>query len=182
MYKRQKEESIAVHCVLDNEEVGSGTKQGAASTFLKDTLRRINDSLGRSYEEYLMTLADSFMISADNAHALHPNYAEKADPVNRPLLNGGVVIKYNANQKYCTDAVSAARFKELCEKAGVKYQAFVNRSDVPGGSTLGNISNTQIPMNTVDIGLPQLAMHSPYETAGAEDTWSLIKVAEEFFA
>lgn len=182
MLSGKKEESIAVHCVLDNEEVGSGTKQGAASTFLKDTLRRINDSLGRSYEEYLMTLADSFMISADNAHALHPNYAEKADPVNRPLLNGGVVIKYNANQKYCTDAVSAARFKELCEKAGVKYQAFVNRSDVPGGSTLGNISNTQIPMNTVDIGLPQLAMHSPYETAGVEDTWSLIKVAEEFFA
>lgn len=182
MLSGKKEESIAVHCVLDNEEVGSRTKQGAASTFLKDTLRRINDSLGRSYEEYLMTLADSFMISADNAHALHPNYAEKADPVNRPLLNGGVVIKYNANQKYCTDAVSAARFKELCEKAGVKYQAFVNRSDVPGGSTLGNISNTQIPMNTVDIGLPQLAMHSPYETAGAEDTWSLIKVAEEFFA
>ena len=128
-----------------------------------------------------MTLADSFMISADNAHALHPNYIEKADPVNRPLPNGGIVIKYNANQKYCTDAVSAARFKDLCGRAGVKYQTFVNRSDVPGGSTLGNISNTQVPMNTVDIGLPQLAMHSPYETAGMEDTGSFIRVAEEFF-
>ena len=91
------------------------------------------------------------------------------------------MIKYNANQKYCTDAVSAARFKELCEKAGVKYQAFVNRSDVPGGSTLGNISNTQIPMNTVDIGLPQLAMHSPYETAGAKDTAYLVQFAKTFY-
>lgn len=181
MLAGKHEESIAVHGVLDNEEVGSGTKQGAASTFLKDTLRRINDGLGRTYEEYLMTLADSFMISADNAHALHPNYIEKADPVNRPLPNGGIVIKYNANQKYCTDAVSAAKFKDLCDRAGVKYQTFVNRSDVPGGSTLGNISNTQVPMNTVDIGLPQLAMHSPYETAGMEDTGSFIRVAEEFF-
>lgn len=181
MLAGKKEESIAVYCVLDNEEVGSGTKQGAASTFLKDTLRRINDGLGRTYEEYLMTLAGSFMISADNAHALHPNYIEKADPVNRPLPNGGIVIKYNANQKYCTDAVSAAKFKDLCDRAGVKYQTFVNRSDVPGGSTLGNISNTQVPMNTVDIGLPQLAMHSPYETAGVEDTGSFIRAAEEFF-
>lgn len=181
MLAGKHEESIAVHCVLDNEEVGSGTKQGAASTFLKDTLRRINDGLGRTYEEYLMTLAGSFMISADNAHALHPNYIEKADPVNRPLPNGGIVIKYNANQKYCTDAVSAAKFKDLCDRAGVKYQTFVNRSDVPGGSTLGNISNTQVPMNTVDIGLPQLAMHSPYETAGVEDTGSFIRVAKEFF-
>ena len=181
MLAGKHEESIAVHCVLDNEEVGSGTKQGAASTFLKDTLRRINDGLGRTYEEYLMTLAGSFMISADNAHALHPNYIEKADPVNRPLPNGGIVIKYNANQKYCTDAVSAAKFKDLCDRAGVKYQTFVNRSDVPGGSTLGNISNTQVPMNTVDIGLPQLAMHSPYETAGVEDTESFIRAAEEFF-
>ena len=181
MLAGKHEKSIAVHCVLDNEEVGSGTKQGAASTFLKDTLRRINDGLSRTYEEYLMTLAGSFMISADNAHALHPNYIEKADPVNRPLPNGGIVIKYNANQKYCTDAVSAAKFKDLCDRAGVKYQTFVNRSDVPGGSTLGNISNTQVPMNTVDIGLPQLAMHSPYETAGVEDTGSFIRAAEEFF-
>ena len=181
MLRGRKENCIAVHCVLDNEEVGSGTKQGAASTFLKDTLRRINDGLGRTYEEYLMTLADSFMISADNAHALHPNYTEKADPVNHPVINGGIVIKYNANQKYCTDAVSAAVFKDICKRTEVPCQTFVNRSDIPGGSTLGNISNTQVAMNTVDIGLPQLAMHSPYETAGTEDTWSLIKAATVFF-
>ena len=177
----EKKKSIAVHCVMDNEEVGSGTKQGAASTFLKDTLLRINSGLGRTYEEYLMSLADSFMISADNAHALHPNYTDMADPVNRPLLNKGIVIKYNANQKYCTDAVSAARFKELCNRAEVPNQTFVNRSDMAGGSTLGNISNTQVPVNTVDIGLPQLAMHSPYETAGVKDTLSLVKAAELFF-
>lgn len=177
----EKKKSIAVHCVMDNEEVGSGTKQGAASTFLKDTLLRINSGLGRTYEEYLMSLADSFMISADNAHALHPNYTDMTDPVNRPLLNKGIVIKYNANQKYCTDAVSAARFKDICTRAEVPFQSFVNRSDMAGGSTLGNISNTQVPVNTVDIGLPQLAMHSPYETAGVKDTYSLIKAAELFF-
>lgn len=180
--RAKKADCIAVHCVLDNEEVGSGTKQGAASTFLKDTLLRIHNGLGRTYEEYLMTLADSFMISADNAHALHPNYADMTDPVNHPLLNEGIVIKYNANQKYCTDAVSAAFFKDLCDRAEVPYQTFVNRSDMAGGSTLGNISNTQVPMNTVDIGLPQLSMHSPYETAGVKDTSYFIKVAEEFFA
>ncbi|MDO4340684.1 MAG: M18 family aminopeptidase [Eubacteriales bacterium] len=177
----QRKESIAVYCVLDNEEVGSSTKQGAASTFLKDTLLRLNGSLGRSYEEYLMTLAGSFMISADNAHAMHPNYVEKADPVNRPVINQGIVIKYNANQKYCTDGVSAAYFKQLCEKAEAPYQTFVNRSDVAGGSTLGNISNTQAAMNTVDIGLPQLSMHSAFETAGVKDTWYLLKAAEEFY-
>ena len=182
LLRAQNYESIAVHCVMDNEEVGSGTKQGAASTFLKDTLLRINMGLGRTYEEYLMTLAGSFMVSADNAHALHPNYTDKTDPTNHPVLNKGIVIKFNANQKYCTDAVSAALFKELCTKAGVPYQTFVNRSDIAGGSTLGNISNTQVPMNTVDIGLPQLAMHSPYETAGVKDTEYLVRAAEELFA
>lgn len=180
--KGKKENSIGVHCVLDNEEVGSGTRQGAASTFLKDTLFRINAGLGRTYEEYLMSLADSFMVSADNAHALHPNYGETADPVNRPVINQGIVIKYNANQKYCTDAVSAASFKELCSKAQVPTQTFVNRSDMLGGSTLGNISNTQAAVSTVDIGLPQLAMHSPYETAGVRDTEYLIRAAEQLFA
>lgn len=182
LLRAQNHESIAVHCVMDNEEVGSGTKQGAASTFLKDTLLRINMGLGRTYEEYLMTLAGSFMVSADNAHALHPNYTDKTDPTNHPVLNKGIVIKFNANQKYCTDAVSAAIFKELCTKSGVPYQTFVNRSDIAGGSTLGNISNTQVPMNTVDIGLPQLAMHSPYETAGVKDTEYLVRAAEELFA
>lgn len=182
MLQAENKKTITVHCVLDNEEVGSGTKQGAASTFLKDTLLRINMGLGRTYEEYLMTLAGSFMLSADNAHAVHPNYMDKTDPVNHPVLNKGVVIKYNANQKYCTDAVSAAGFKELCAKAEVPFQTFVNRSDIAGGSTLGNISNTQVPVNTVDIGLPQLAMHSPYETAGVKDTEYLVRVAAEFFA
>lgn len=178
----ERKESIAVHCVMDNEEVGSTTKQGAASTFLKDTLMRINMGLGRTQEEYLMTLADSFMVSADNAHALHPNHTDKTDPVNRPVLNGGIVIKYNANQKYCTDGVSAAIFKDICDRAEVPYQTFVNRSDMAGGSTLGNISNTQVPMKTVDIGLAQLAMHSVYETTGAKDTESLAKAAAVLFA
>lgn len=172
---------LAVHCVLDNEETGSATKQGAASTFLYDTLTRAYCSLGMKKEDYLIHLADSFMISADNAHAVHPNYTDKADPSNRPFLNGGIVIKFNAGQKYCTDALSAAMFRDICREAGVPVQTFANRSDMAGGSTLGNISNTRVALNTVDIGLPQLAMHSPYETAGAEDTGYLIKAAEKFF-
>ncbi|MBQ0001463.1 MAG: M18 family aminopeptidase, partial [Clostridiales bacterium] len=178
----KKEKSICVHCVLDNEEVGSGTKQGAASTFLKDTLMRINAGLGRDQEDYLRTLSESFMVSADNAHAVHPNYADKTDPGNRPYINEGIVIKFNANQKYCTDAVSAAMFRMICKEAEVPYQTFTNRSDMAGGSTLGNIANTQAAMNTVDIGLPQLSMHSPYETAGVKDTLYLIKAAEKLFA
>jgi aspartyl aminopeptidase len=178
----QPKDSVAVHCVLDNEEVGSGTKQGAASTFLKDVLRRINDSLGRSEEEYLMALASSFMVSADNAHSVHPNQPDKADPTNRPYMNGGIVIKYSANQKYTTDAVSGAIFRTICEKAGVPYQTFTNRSDMLGGSTLGNISNTQVALNTVDIGLPQLAMHSCYETAGCKDTAYLAEAAKVLYS
>lgn len=177
----KRQEYLAVHCVLDNEEVGSGTKQGAASTFLYDTLTRIHTSLGLSQEDYLIHLADSFMISADNAHAVHPAHTDKADPANRPYINGGIVIKFSASQKYCTDGVSAAMFRDLCQRAGVPVQTFVNRSDMAGGSTLGNISNTQVALNTVDIGLPQLAMHSPYETAGVKDTGYLIRAAEEFF-
>ena len=128
-----------------------------------------------------MTVAGSFMISADNAHALHPAHPETADPVNRPQMNHGIVVKYNATQKYTTDAVSAAVFKRLCEKAEVPYQTFTNRSDMPGGSTLGNISNTQVSMRCVDIGLSQLAMHSPYEMAGIKDTWYLQRAAEVFY-
>ena len=179
--KGEKKEYAAVHCVLDNEEVGSGTKQGAASTFLYDTLVRINECLGLSYEEYLRALAKSFMLSADNAHAVHPNHKEVADPVNRPYMNEGIVIKHSANQKYCTDGVSAAVIKDLCREAGVPFQTFTNRSDMLGGSTLGNISNTKVALNAVDIGLPQLAMHSPYETAGVKDTYYLIQAAEKFF-
>ena len=173
--------SIPVHCVLDNEEVGSGTKQGAASTFLKDTLWRICLCLGKTEEDYLAMLSSSFMLSADNAHAVHPNQPERSDAVNRPAMNQGIVIKYNGNQRYTTDAVSAALFKTICRRAGVPFQTFLNRSDVAGGSTLGNISNAQVALNTVDIGLAQLAMHSPFETAGASDTDNMIRAMEEFF-
>ena len=178
----EKKEYMAVHCVLDNEEVGSGTKQGAASTFLYDTLTRAHESLGLTREDYLIHLADSFMVSADNAHAVHPNHTDKTDPVNRPYLNGGIVIKFNASQKYCTDGVSAAMLREICQRADVPVQTFVNRSDMAGGSTLGNISNTQVALNTVDIGLPQLAMHSPYETAGIKDTEYLVRAASVLFS
>ncbi len=173
--------NITMHCVFDNEEVGSGTRQGAASTFLKDTLERINESLDRSREEYHTAIANSFMISADNAHAVHPNRGDTADPVNRPVMNGGIVIKYNANQRYTTDALSAAVFKGICDKAQVPYQTFVNNSNIPGGSTLGNISTSQVPIVTVDIGLAQLAMHSPYETAGAKDAEYLSKASKVFY-
>ena len=175
-------QSIAVHCVYDNEEVGSGTKQGAASTFLKDTLQRISRAMGRSEEQYLMSIASSFMVSADNAHAVHPNNAEKADRTNRPYMNRGIVIKYSANQKYTTDGVSGAVMRAICKKAEVPYQTFTNRSDMLGGSTLGNISQAQVALNTVDVGLPQLAMHSPYETAGARDTAYLIEAARVLFS
>lgn len=175
-------ESIPVHCVFDSEEVGSGTRQGAASTFLYDTLATICEGLHKSMAEYRRMLSCSFMLSADNAHGVHPNYADKACPTNRPYLNGGIVIKYSANQKYTTDGVAAALFKELCRRADVPFQTYANRSDVPGGSTLGNISGTQVAVRTVDIGLAQLAMHSPYETGGVRDTGYLARAAREFYA
>ena len=154
----------------------------ATPAFLYDTLTRTNSCLGLSDEDYLIRLADSFMISADNAHAIHPNHQDCSDPVNHPYLNGGIVIKFNANQKYCTDGFSSAVFRDLCRTVNVPVQTFVNRSDMAGGSTLGNISNTQVAVDTVDIGLPQLAMHSPYETAGVYDTDYFIKAAAEFFS
>ena len=138
-------------------------------------------ALGRSKEQYFTAVANSFMLSADNAHAIHPNHLDKADPVNRPVMNKGVVIKYNANQKYTTDAVSAASFKLMCDKAKVPYQTFTNRSDMPGGSTLGNISTAQVSVNTVDIGLAQLAMHSPYESAGSKDPEYMAAVSKVFY-
>lgn len=173
--------NIAVFCAFDNEETGSVSRQGAASTFLADTLQRINSGLGKTPEDYRRLLAGSFMISADNAHAVHPNHQEKADPVNRPQMNRGIVLKFNANQKYTTDGVSAAVFRSLCQRADVPCQSFTNRSDMAGGSTLGNISNTQVSVRCVDIGLAQLAMHSPYEMAGAKDTAYLKRVAELFY-
>lgn len=169
---------IPVHAVFDNEEVGSGTKQGANSTFLYETLERISG--GR--EELARAIAQSFMVSADNGHALHPSYMEKADPVNRPRMNGGIVIKEAANQKYTTDAVSKAVCAEIAGRADIPVQYYTNRSDTPGGSTLGNISGSHVSCDTVDIGLAQLAMHSPYETAGAKDTAYLIEAAKVLFS
>lgn len=177
----KKEKHISVFALFDNEEVGSGTRQGAGSTFLADTLVRLAAALGISEAHLLAMLSRSFMISADNAHAVHPNYPSESDPVNRPVLNGGIVIKFNAQQKYCTDGWSAAFFRQLCEEAGVPVQVFTNRSDRLGGSTLGNISITKVAVPTVDIGLPQLAMHSSYETAGVKDTAYLVTAAAKFF-
>lgn len=174
-------QGINVYACFDNEEVGSGTKQGALSTFLADTLKRIIASLGLPQEDYYMALARSFMISADNAHALHPNHPEKTDECNRPLLNHGIVIKENAAQKYVTDAFSRSVFKSICEKAAVPYQSFANKSNVAGGSTLGNLSNTQVSIHAVDIGLAQLAMHSSYETAGAKDSEYAVRAFETFY-
>ena len=173
--------SASVYCVFDNEEVGSGTKQGADSTFLYDVLRRINISLGKTEEDYYRLISSSFMVSADNAHALHPNYTDKSDPTNKVYMNDGIVIKYNANQKYTTDAVSASIFKSICDSVDVPYQTFTNRSDILGGSTLGNISNAHVSLNTIDIGLAQLAMHSTYETAGAKDVTYMIDAIKAFY-
>jgi aspartyl aminopeptidase len=167
-------EAVNVCAVFDNEEVGSSTRQGADSSFLYDTLTRAGLALGASDSEIRAAIAGSFMVSADNAHAVHPNHPEKYDRQNRTYMNNGVVIKHNANQKYTTDAVSSARFMLICEQAGVPVQHFVNRSDLPGGSTLGNISNTHVSMDTVDVGLAQLAMHSVYETAGTKDLEYLV--------
>ena len=162
--------SIPVCCIFDNEEVGSTTKQGAAGTFLADVLERICEAQGLTAGGRRQKLAASFLASCDNGHAIHPAHPELRDPNHAVKMNGGVVIKYNANQKYTTDAVSAALFCILCERAGVPLQRYANRADLPGGGTLGNIANTQVSLNTVDIGLAQLAMHSAWETAGAEDT------------
>ena len=175
------EKSVSVLAIFDNEEVGSGTKQGADSTMLSDVLRRINAALGYDDEEYNRAVASSFLLSADNAHAVHPNHPEKTDATNCVYMNEGVVIKSHAGQKYTSDGVSIAVFKHLAEKAGVPVQFFANRSDAAGGSTLGNIAMAQVSMNAVDIGLPQLAMHSAYETAGVKDTGYMIDVMSEFY-
>lgn len=174
-------ESIQVFACFDNEEVGSGTKQGAASTFLYDTLYRIHHQISQNDEDFYRALASSFMLSADNAHALHPNHPEKTDVQNCVYMNQGIVVKSHAGQKYTSDAFSIAVFKGLCEKAGVPVQFFANRSDVLGGSTLGNIAMSQVSMNCVDIGLAQLAMHSAYETAGMKDSYDMIRVMEAFY-
>ena len=168
--------SIPVLAVFDNEEVGSETKQGAASTFLYDTLSRISN------ENYYEMLYNSMMVSADNAHAKHPNHPELSDPDNAPLLNSGVVVKWNASQRYATDALSASIFEEIAKKGGAQLTRYYNRADLPGGSTLGSISNTKVSIPTVDIGLPQLAMHSAAETAGAFDLSDMIKALTSFYS
>ncbi|WP_281521683.1 M18 family aminopeptidase [Dubosiella newyorkensis] len=173
--------AINVYCCFDNEEVGSNTKQGAMSTFLQDTLRRINFNLGYDEDEYHQAIARSFLVSCDNAHAVHPNKSEETDRINCAYMNHGLVIKEAANQKYTTDAFSRSIFVSICKKAGVPVQLFANRSDKVGGSTLGNLSNTQVSLNAVDIGLPQLAMHSSYETAGSKDTAYAYEALKMFF-
>lgn len=175
------EHKIDVYCCFDNEEVGSNTKQGAMSTFLQDTLHRINSALGKSDEDYYRAVAKSFLVSADNGHAVHPNHPELTDAENAVYMNGGPIIKEAANQKYTTDAFSRAVFAKICEKAGVPVQRFANRSDIVGGSTLGNLSNTQVSVHAVDIGLAQLAMHSSFETGGAKDPLYLADAMTEYF-
>ncbi len=170
-----------VMAIFDNEETGSGTKQGAASPVLEQLLRRLNAALGGSEEDFYRSMADSFMISADNAHGVHPNYVEKYDPTNHPVLGGGPVIKINANCKYMTDADSAAVFASVCERAGVPVQYFVNHSDVAGGSTLGNILTSQIPLRGVDMGAAVWAMHSARETASTADHEYTARAFTEFF-
>lgn len=177
----KKEKHAALHCVFDNEEVGSSTRQGAASTFLKDTLLRIAQCMKMSQEDLQIAVAKSLMVSADNAHALHPAHTDKADPVNRPQLNKGIVIKFSADQSYCSDGMSAAMFRDICHRTGAACQIFHNRSDQRGGATLGNLSVLQMPFITVDIGLPSLAMHAPYEVAGIRDHEDFIKAASDLF-
>lgn len=174
--------SLPVLAVFNNEEVGSNTRQGADSTFLTDVLERIAHGCGLDSEAWKAAVANSFMVSADNAHAIHPAHPEYADKGEFPVLGGGIVIKYNANQRYTTDAVSGAVFQAICQEAGVPVQRYSNRADLPGGSTLGNISTAHLSVPTVDIGLPQLAMHSICETAGAADTDHLVKAMTAYFS
>ncbi len=171
-------DALTVCYSADNEETGSATKQGAGSMFLSDVLDRVCEALGTDRRRLL---ASSFMVSADNGHARHPNHPELSDAQNAPLLNGGVVIKHNAAQKYTTDGMSAAIFEKICARAGVPTQQYANRSDMAGGSTLGSISNTLVPLCTVDIGMAQLAMHSAYETAGSSDTANIVRAMKQFY-
>ena len=171
-------DSVPVLCVFDSEEVGSSSLQGAGSDLLESLLRRVCAALGK---EFARMLAQSFMVSADNAHALHPNHPELADPANAPVMGKGVAIKYNANQRYTTDGISAALFRKVCAKAGSPVQTYCNRADIAGGSTLGNISLGHVSVPSVDIGLPQLAMHSCYETAAVADALGLMDAMTIYF-
>ena len=174
-------DATKVLAIFDNEETGSQTKQGACSPFLAMMLKRIVLAQGGREEAFYQAVERAFMISADNAHAWHPNYSEKYDPTNHPVLGGGPVIKFNAAQKYASDAVSAAVFAEICRKAGVPCQRFVNHSDVAGGSTLGNILASSIPLRGVDMGNAILAMHSCRETGSTVDHVFAVKAFTQFF-
>lgn len=177
----QTPKTTQVLAIFDNEETGSQTKQGAGSPFLASILQRIVAAQGGTTEDFYRSIEQAFMVSADNAHAWHPNYSEKFDPTNHPVLGGGPVIKFNAAQKYASDAVSAAVFAGICEKAGVPCQRFVNHSDVAGGSTLGNILASSLPLKGVDMGNPMLAMHSCRETAAVADHLYCIEAFKTFY-
>ncbi len=178
LLESNSKDKISVLAVFDNEEVGSQTMQGAASDFLLSVLRRVATSLEQDLERLL---AQSFLLSADNAHALHPNYAEKADPTNRPMLNKGIVIKYHGGQKYTTSGYSGAYVKAICEQEEIPYQTYHNRSDIAGGSTLGNIALTNVSVPAADVGIAQLAMHSAFETMGAEDLAHMVHFMKAFY-
>ncbi|MCI9164910.1 MAG: M18 family aminopeptidase [Oscillospiraceae bacterium] len=169
--------AVPVYALLDNEEVGSLTRQGADGTLLSDVVERVCAALGR---DRAAAVANSFMVSADNAHAVHPNHPEYHDATHRPAMNAGLVIKHGV--RYATDGAAQAVFTALCRRAGVPVQHFSNRSDLAGGSTLGNISNAHVSVNTVDIGLAQLAMHSCFETAGVRDAGYLVQAMTAFYA
>ena len=177
--KAQETSAIPVLSVFDSEEVGSSSYQGAASNLMESAITRICDGLKLDKNRLL---ASSFLVSADNAHALHPNHPEYADAANAPVMNGGIVIKFNANQKYTTDGLSCAIFRKICKKAEVPVQTYCNRADLPGGSTLGNISLSQVAVKSVDIGLAQLAMHSCYETAGVKDAEYLVQAMAAYYS
>jgi aspartyl aminopeptidase len=170
--------------VFDNEEIGSSSRQGAGSSLLGDILSRVDEAIAATdidAQGLYRRFANSCILSADNAHAQHPNHPEYADAQNAPHMNGGIVIKHQSEQRYATDAISGAIFNTVCQRANVPTQTYLNRSDIRGGSTLGNIVVSQIPMLTLDIGLAQLAMHSAYETAGAQDVIHMIKAAGAFY-
>ena len=171
--------SVPMLCIFDSEEVGSRSVSGADSTMLTSTMNRIARYLDANLARMM---AQSFLVSADNAHAIHPNHPELADPNNAPVMNGGIVVKFNASQRYTTDAVAAAVFRSVCNRAGVPTQTYYNRPDIPGGSTLGYVSLTHVSVPTADIGLAQLAMHSCYETAGVQDSLYLEQAMTAYFS
>lgn len=173
---------IAVLAAFDHEEIGSNSRSGACGPILEDILTRISDGFGASVSQRRQALSASFCVSADAGHAVHPNYAERHDPANRPLLNRGPLLKINANQRYATDATGAAFWARLCAESGVPYQEFVSNNDIPCGSTIGPLTATRLGIRTVDVGVPLLSMHSARELCGVEDPYSLARVTELFFA